>query len=348
MSETIFAGPALALGPLVGGQESKQGNPWSDPGTEYQGATIPDIRYYPANKDGMSSGRMPSFMNHTYLVVSDNAPQAVATAGIAALANVTNGTPMTLVSVQAAGANANNPTAAPAIPIQPVTGGAIVNTFALDFGFSTLGVTAGSPNCTLPAAVGTENYFPGQSLVIGGVGSAGLTVPLLCRVSSIVTPGLGGTIAVSPTPTGTLANAPVGSGNLYGTYPVQGRRCNGGAKPARDACAVSVNHRCGGWHRRRLRHPRLRRAVAADGGADHGWCWCGDCVRPEDLEVHRVGDAAVHRRAQLLGRLGRHVWLPHAVRLLGIREHLLQRRLRGFLDRLAGWREDDPGDQDHG
>src|SRR5215472_13119703 len=118
MSETIFEGPAIALGPLMGGGASKTGNPWTGPSCEYQGSSVPDVRYWPANKDGMSSGRIPAFFNNPYFVLCDNFPQTTSNNTIAA-SQTGASTALTLVSVQANTGNAGSPGIAPNILIQP-------------------------------------------------------------------------------------------------------------------------------------------------------------------------------------------------------------------------------------
>jgi hypothetical protein len=214
MSETFFEGPAIALGPLIGGQNSKLGNPWSGPGAEYQGACVLDPRAYPANKDGVGSGRIPAYMNHSYFVMADNIPSAFGTATLAALQPATaSGTPFTLTSVTPGGSAAGVPSLACTVPLIPSTGGPPVQVLALDFGFTTGTLVAGNSTITVPDST---LFQPGQWLCIGGGGNSGKTLSLFTQVLTLATAT---TITVSNAPASSLTNAPIGSANLYGLFP---------------------------------------------------------------------------------------------------------------------------------
>jgi hypothetical protein len=214
MSETFFEGPAIALGPLIGGGVSKQGNPWSGPGAEYQGACVLDPRYYPANKDGVGSGRIQSFMNHSYFVMADNIPSAFGTATLAALQPATaSGTPFTLTSVSPGGSGPGVPSLACTVPMIPSTGGVPIQVLASDFGFTTGTTVAGNATITVPDST---LFQPGQWLCIGGAGNVAKTASLLTQVLTLASAT---TITVSNAPAGSLTNAPIGSANLYGLFP---------------------------------------------------------------------------------------------------------------------------------
>jgi hypothetical protein len=214
MSETFFEGPAIALGPLIGGGMSKAGTPWSGPGAEYQGACVLDPSMYPANKDGVGSGRIKAWMNHSYFVVADNTPSAAGTATLAALQPATlSGTPFTLISVAPGGSGAGVPSTSPATPIIPSTGGNPVNVVAIDFGFTTGTLVAGNASITVPDS---SLFEQAQWLCIGGGGNSAKTATLLTMVTSIVDATH---ITVSPAPASALTNAAIGSANLFGTFP---------------------------------------------------------------------------------------------------------------------------------
>lgn len=214
MAETFFAGPAIALGPLIGGGDSKQGNPWSGPGAEYQGACVLDPRFYPANKDGVGSGRIPAFMNHSYFVVADNFPSAISTTGLAAAAATVGGTPMTLTTVAPGGSGSGVPSLGTAIPLIPLGGSSTpVTVLALDFGFTTGNTTAGTASIPVPDST---LFTPGQWICIGGAGNAAKTLPLLTQVQTIPDATH---VTTFPVVAGTLTNAPIGSANLYGLFP---------------------------------------------------------------------------------------------------------------------------------
>ena len=210
MAETIIRGPSVVLGPLMGGSPDVT----DGPSIVYQGDVILDVRFSPANKDGMQAARIPSFLSSPYVVMVDNIPQAYNSAAVAALANVTQYTPMTLVSV-APGGGAPGVASVAVVPLIPQGSSTPVNVLALDFGFTTGTVTVGSTTVTVPDAT---VFSVGQWICIGGAGNVGKTLPLITQVTSLATAT---TIKVSNASAAALSNAPIGSANAYGVFPAQ-------------------------------------------------------------------------------------------------------------------------------
>ena len=214
MAETFFEGPAIALGPLIGGGSSKAGTPYNGPGAEYQGACVLDPSQYPANKDGVGSGRIKAWMNHSYFVMADNIPSAAGTATIAVLQPATlSGTPFTLITVAPGGSGAGVPSLGTSVPIIPSTGGSPVNVAAIDFGFTTGTLVAGNASITVPDSSLLE---VGQWLVIGGGGNAAKTLSLFTQVMTVPDATH---VTVSPAPSAALTNAPIASANQFGLFP---------------------------------------------------------------------------------------------------------------------------------
>lgn len=224
MAETIYRGPAISIGSLMGNVTTAAGlqvgaiDPTDGPGIEYQANTFPDPRFGPFNKDSLKIGRIPVWLNNPYVVFVDTTPMAASTSALAAAQAPTAATPLTLTSVDLGGVGTTStPSIAHAIPFLPMAAangnsfpntGAVVTVLALDFGF-TAGNTNGTPTVTVPDST---LFYQGQWIVIGGAGNAGKTLPLICQVLTIPTAT---TITVSPTPASTLANSPIGSANVY-------------------------------------------------------------------------------------------------------------------------------------
>lgn len=210
MAETVFRGPAYSAGAVMDGRvELTDG-----PGLEYQANGFPDIRYFPTRKDGLYPGRVPAFLNSPFTVLVDAIPSAVSTTAIAAAANVTNGTAMTLVTV-AAGGSSGVPSFAPSVPLVPFLQGssALVNAGAIDFGFTTGTTTAGNASVPVPDS---SLFALGQWICIGGAGNSAKTASLITQVigSADATH-----ITVNPAPSGSLSNAPIGNCNVPGPLP---------------------------------------------------------------------------------------------------------------------------------
>lgn len=218
MAETINRGPLFAAGSVMDGRvETMDG-----PSLFYQGSGFPDVRSFPARKDGLYPGRIPSFQESPLVVLVDNIPQAAGTATLAALQNIVASTPMTLSAgalAQANGSTAGNPTLSPGIPITPAGsapgGGALapVNAVALDFGYTTGTTVAANKTITVPDST---LFYQGQWIYVGGAGNAGKTLPLLTQVLTLATAT---TITVSVAAVSAITNAPIGNADLSGPLP---------------------------------------------------------------------------------------------------------------------------------
>src|SRR5258708_23646835 len=205
MAETIFRGPAASLGSLFDGRiEAMDG-----PGLEYQANAFPDARYFPARKDGLYPGRIPAFLNSPFSVIVDQVPSTALAGAVAARQNTTSGTPLTLVTVAAGGTAAGVPSVA-RVPLVPSTGGLPVTVDAIDFGFTTGNITAGSATVTVPDST---LFALGQWVCIGGAGNSAKTASLFAQVIAAPTAT---TITLSTASLGTLTNAPIGNTNLTG------------------------------------------------------------------------------------------------------------------------------------
>jgi len=207
MVESIFRGPAASLGSVMDGRVESAAD---GPGISYQADCFTDPRWFPSRKDGTTPGRIPCFLNSPFTVLSDYTPSAFNNAGIAALANVTNGTPMTLTSVAPGGSGAGVPSLAPVqlVPFQKGTSSQ-VNALAIDFGFTTGNITAGS--ATVSGIPDSTVFQLGQWICIGGGGNAAKTASLFAQVVAIPSAT---TITLSTPSLGTLTAAPIGNTNL--------------------------------------------------------------------------------------------------------------------------------------
>lgn len=206
MGQTAFRGPAYSAGSLLDARvEGEDG-----PGLEYQANAFPDIRWFPTNKDGKAPGRVAAFLNSPFVVTVDTIPSSSATASIAALANAVNGTPMTLTTVAPGGSAQNVPSLAPVslVPFQK-SAVSVVSALALDFGFTTGNITAGSG--TVSNISDASIFQPGQWICIGGAGNVGKTASLFTQVKTIASAT---SITVFPVSLATLTAAPIGSTNL--------------------------------------------------------------------------------------------------------------------------------------
>lgn len=211
MADSNFRGPVNSMGALEVDAQTASVMPLDGPSLIYQGVAMPDIRSAPFAKDGFRPGQQAGFLTSGVWTV-DNIPQLRNTSLIATTQVGTAATALPLATTQVAGlASAAN--IACGVPIIPIgTTVATVAALALDFGFAT-GTTAAAS--TTVVVVDNRVFRPGQWLVIGGAGNAAATRSHICQVASIATANIT-TITVSPAVITTIANAPIGQGNLFG------------------------------------------------------------------------------------------------------------------------------------
>ena len=211
MADSNFRGPVNSMGALEVDAQTASVMPLDGPSMLYQGMGMPDIRSAPFAKDGFRPGQQAAFLGTGFWTV-DNIPQLRGTSLIATTQVGTAATALPLATAQVAGlASAAN--IACGVPIIPL--GTTVATFAalaLDFGFAT-GTTAAAS--TTVVVVDNRVFRLGQWLVIGGAGNTAATRSHICQVTSIATANITG-ITVSPAVVTTIANAPIGQGNLFG------------------------------------------------------------------------------------------------------------------------------------
>lgn len=224
MAETVNRGPNIVLGPLVGNVTGQAGQPVAaveptdGPSLVYQGEALPDIRFYPVNKDGLGMGRIPALLNSPNPMLVDALPSASTATPQDICANqaTTSGTAMTFVSTQPSVASGGQCQHMPSCPLVPATSstGLTVTTFALDTGFCFGTTTAGSTTVTV---TDSTVFTLGQWIVIGGAGNSGTTIPLIAQVTN---PSLSATtITISPAALGSVTRAPIASGNNYIGFP---------------------------------------------------------------------------------------------------------------------------------
>ena len=208
MGRTVSTGPAISVGPMMGMSGiAPDTNLEAGPGITYQGDVIPDVRYVvQGGSAGIASIR--GHLDTPYVLLADYVPAASAATpvNIAAAQATVSGTPMTLVSAASSGITPNVPF------YQYSTGTLLTSAVTLDFGFSTLNVTSGSkPPTVVAGTIGL--YSQGQWLVIGNVGNAGGTIPLITQVTAVGTT----TITLANAALATNSTAPVGQGNILDT-----------------------------------------------------------------------------------------------------------------------------------
>src|SRR5260370_39239304 len=133
MAETVLRGPSVNAGSLLDNTIS----PLDGPDVDYQGSVIPDPRFGPMAKDGLLPGRVRSFLNSPYFVLTDNVPMIASTTVLAAAQTAVLNTPFTLSTTALGGSAANVPSIAPGVPIVPQGTTVATSVFALDCGFAT-------------------------------------------------------------------------------------------------------------------------------------------------------------------------------------------------------------------
>lgn len=212
MAKTGFRGPAYSMGSMEDGRVEAQ----DGPGIEYQANAFPDPRFFPTRKDSDKPGQVPCFLNSPFTVMTDTIPSTTSTTALAAAQATTNGTPLTLATVAPGGSAQNVPSFAP-VKLATFQTQTINNVLALDFGYTTGNITAGSGSVT--NILDPTVFQLGQWICIGGAGNSAKTLSLFTQVV-----GIGATsITVSPVSAATLTAAPIGSTNLpVGAYVVPG------------------------------------------------------------------------------------------------------------------------------
>ena len=209
MTETVFRGPVVSLGATIDTSSS----PFDGPSIDYQGSMFIDPRATPANKDGQLPGAIPGFVYGNDVVTIDQIPAAQNATSIANTQTIVQSTAMTLQTACVGGSAAGTPSWTPGVPIVPNGTTVATQVYAVDFGFTTGTTTAANS-----AVVVVDNtlFGVGQWLVIGGAGDSSNLSCLITQVQSISTSNTT-TITVSPSPAGSLSNAPIGQGNLHGS-----------------------------------------------------------------------------------------------------------------------------------
>lgn len=210
MTDTNFRGSVNSMGSM----EDLTVLPGDGPSYSYQGYVYPYIRGAAFNKDGNGQARVRGALLSPRIVLCDNIPSTVSTTILAAATAVVSATAMTLVSIAPGNSTAAVPSVAPAMPIIPFGGTSVVTPIALDFGFTTGTTTAA--NSTIVVADNTL-FTVGQWIAVGGGGNSAKTATLLTQVASIVAGNTTG-ITVSPSPSGSLTNAPIGAANLFNQF----------------------------------------------------------------------------------------------------------------------------------
>lgn len=215
MTASIFQGPLVTAGNIldnIAGTEQKTATD-AGPSIFYRGASFPDVRVAPMNKELAGQiGVVPSFYN-TPVHRSINAiPSTIGSTGnISAAANASTGVAVTLAAASVG--------IATGVPFNQFNTNTIVTAnMVIDMGFDSANCTSGSKTITV---ADSALYKKGQPLCIANVGNSGGTTALLTFVTGTPTAT---TITVNDAPAATNSATPIdtalpGWGNLINMPP---------------------------------------------------------------------------------------------------------------------------------
>lgn len=209
MAGTALSGPDIVYGNMlaagVGSAAIPDNNEVAGPSVTFQGDCLPDVRYN-FNKDNVTPGSIPGFINHPYTLLVDAQPQTLSNTAITAAGPVTAATPMTLVTTATKAILAGT-------PLVPFGAAATVSVLTIDPGFQTVNITSGSPTVTI--AAGTATNFPiGTWFYFGASATAGF----YARVTANTMLSTTTTITISQNAAATNANCPVLTTNLVNPF----------------------------------------------------------------------------------------------------------------------------------
>ena len=211
---TAFSGPVVSWG-LLDYLQASLGGPVADlnldagPAVLYQGFGIPDLRVlFQKDQSSGHTGVVPMVLAQPRVQSANVIPAAFGTATVAALANVTSGTAMTLVSTNSIAVGVNIPIVPTAATQGAWQGNAVITApLVLDFGFAFVTGTAASATWT----VANSQQFPVNTpIVIAGAGAGG--APLLTWVTSQVSAT---SITTNDACVTSVTAVPVGVGNRW-------------------------------------------------------------------------------------------------------------------------------------
>src|SRR5260370_23413728 len=205
MAEAVLRGPNLNAGSFL----DNTIGPMDGPDMSSQAGVVLDPRYGPLNKDGLLPGRVRSFLNSPYFVLTDNIPMIASSTILGAAQSASLGTAFVITTTAAGGSAAGVPSIAPGVPIIPFGTTVATSVYALDFGFATGTTVAASSTVVV---VDSTYFSVGQWLVIGGVGNSTNSTSFVTQVRSITNTT---TITVLPTTPAALSNAPIRAANIF-------------------------------------------------------------------------------------------------------------------------------------